>query len=202
MVICALMAWPSLSPGYRRIFSYSGSCRITTICWGLHGSYQRTKMIWSREEDIQHGRYRPVALVRMKASLDASGAPTAWYVRQADQSIFNDVAPERIKNGIDTVGVRTFSDAPYAFPNIHMEYAMRNTPVPPGPLRAVAHTHNPFFRESFIDEVAVAAGQDPYQFRRKLLTKATKDLGILDAVAKAAIDLCVSNGKIKRSAPT
>jgi isoquinoline 1-oxidoreductase beta subunit len=144
------------------------------------------KMIWSREEDIQHGRYRPVALVRMKASLDASGAPTAWYVRQADQSIFNDVAPERIKNGIDTVGVRTFSDAPYAFPNIHMEYAMRNTHVPPGPLRAVAHTHNPFFRESFIDEVAVAAGQDPYQFRRKLLTKATKDLGILDAVAKAA----------------
>jgi isoquinoline 1-oxidoreductase beta subunit len=144
------------------------------------------QMIWSREEDIQHGRYRPVALVKMKAALDASGVPTAWYVRQADQSIFNDVAPERIKNGIDTVGVRTFSDAPYAFPNIRMEYAMRNTHVPPGPLRAVAHTHNPFFRESFIDEVAHAAGQDPYQFRRKLLTKATKDLGILDAVAKAA----------------
>jgi isoquinoline 1-oxidoreductase beta subunit len=144
------------------------------------------KMIWSREEDIQHGRYRPVALVRMKASLDASGTPTAWYVRQADQSIFNEVAPERVKNGIDSIGVRTFSDAPYAFPNIHMEYAMRNPHVPPGPLRAVAHTHNPFFRESFIDEVAVAAGQDPYQFRRKLLAKATKDLGILDAVAEAA----------------
>lgn len=144
------------------------------------------KMIWSREEDIQHGRYRPVALVKMKAALDASGAPTAWYVRQADQSIFNDVAPERIKDGVDTVGVRTFADAPYAFPNMHMEYAMRNTHVPPGPLRAVSHTHNPFFRESFIDEVAHAAGRDPYQFRRKLLAKAQKDLAILDAVAKAA----------------
>lgn len=144
------------------------------------------KMIWSREEDIQHGKYRPVALVRMRAALDASNAPTAWYVRQAEQSIFNDVAPSRIQNGIDTIGIRGFSDAPYAFPNIHMEYAMRNPHVPPGPWRAVAHTQNPFFRECFIDEVALAAGQDPYQFRRTLLEKAPKDLGILDAVAEAA----------------
>lgn len=144
------------------------------------------KLIWSREEDIQHGRYRPVALVRLKAALDASGTPTAWYVRQADHSIFSNVWPARIQNGIDTIGVRGFSDAPYAFPNIRMEYAMRNTHVPPGPWRAVAHTHNPFFRECFIDELALAAGQDPYQFRRKLLANAPKDLGILDAVAEAA----------------
>lgn len=144
------------------------------------------KLIWSREEDIQHGRYRPVSLVRMKAALDAENQPTAWYVRQADQSIFNSVRPEMVKNGIDTIGVRTFSDAPYAFANIRMEYAMRNTHVPPGPWRAVAHSNNPFFRECFIDELAIAAGQDPYQFRRKLLSKAPRDLGILDAVAKAA----------------
>jgi isoquinoline 1-oxidoreductase beta subunit len=143
-------------------------------------------LIWSREEDIQHGRYRPVGLVRMKAALDASGMPVAWYVRQADQSIFSSIRPEMVKNGVDTIGARGFSDAPYGFPNIRMEYAMRNTHVPPGPWRAVAHTHNPFFRECFIDELAVAAGQDPYQFRRKLLEKAPKDLGILDAVAKAA----------------
>ena len=144
------------------------------------------KLIWSREEDIQHGRYRPVALVRMKAALDASGEPTAWSVRQADQSIFSAIRPSLIKDGVDVVNVRTFADAPYAFPNIHMEYAMRNTHVPPGPWRAVAHTHNPYFRESFIDELAHAAGQEPYQFRRKLLTQAPKDLAILDAVATAA----------------
>ena len=144
------------------------------------------KLIWSREEDIQHGRYRPVALVRMKAALDASGEPTAWSVRQADQSIFSEIRPSLIKDGVDVVNVRTFADAPYAFPNIHMEYAMRNTHVPPGPWRAVAHTHNPYFRESFIDELAHAAGQEPYQFRRKLLAQAPKDLAILDAVAKAA----------------
>ena len=144
------------------------------------------KLIWSREEDIQHGRYRPVALVRMKAALDASGEPTAWSVRQADQSIFSAIRPSLIKDGVDVVNVRTFADAPYAFPNIHMEYAMRNTHVPPGPWRAVAHTHNPYFRESFIDELAHAAGQEPYQFRRKLLAQAPKDLAILDAVAKAA----------------
>ena len=144
------------------------------------------KLIWSREEDIQHGRYRPVALVRMKAALDASGEPSAWFVRQAEQSIFSAVRPSLIRDGVDMVGIRTFADAPYAFPNIHMEYAMRNTHVPPGPWRAVAHTHNPFFRECFIDELAGAAGQDPYRFRRKLLARAPKDLAILDTVAEAA----------------
>ena len=146
------------------------------------------QLIWSREEDIQHGRYRPVALVRMRAALNASGEPTAWSVRQAEQSIFSAVRPHLIRDGVDIVGVRTFVDAPYAFPNMHMEYAMRNTHVPPGPWRAVAHTHNPFFRESFIDELAHAAGQDPYQFRRTLLQEpqASKDLAILDAVAEAA----------------
>ena len=144
------------------------------------------KLIWSREEDIQHSHYRPVSLVRMRAALDANGAPTAWYVRQADQSILTIVRPKMIKNGIDPVGVRCFSDSPYAFPSQRMEYVMRNTHVPVGFWRAVAHSNNPFFRECFIDEVAVAAGQDPYEFRRQLLANAPKDLGVLDAVAKAA----------------
>ena len=138
------------------------------------------KLIWSREEDVQHSRYRPVALVRMKAALDDSGAPTAWYVRQADQSIFSEIRPHLIRDGVDIVNVRTFADAPYAFPNIRMEYAMRNTHVPPGPWRAVAHTHNPFFRECFMDELADAAGEDPFRFRRELLSESPKDFAILD----------------------
>lgn len=170
--------------GRRGSFFNEATRQAITIAKTLPG--KPVKLIWSREEDIQHSRYRPVALVRLKAALDVAGEPTAWYVRQADHSIFSDIRPEAIKNGVDTIGVRTFADAPYAFPNIRMEYAMRNTHVPPGPWRAVAHTHNPFIRECFIDELAVAAGQDPYQFRRKLLAKAPRDLGIIDAVAKAA----------------
>jgi isoquinoline 1-oxidoreductase beta subunit len=143
------------------------------------------RLQWSREEDIQQGRYRPVALVKLRAGLDAQGNWTAWHVRQADQSILITVRPTDIKNGVDPINTRCFSDNPYAVPNFTDEYAMRNTHVPPGFWRAVAHTNNPFFRECFIDELAHAAGKDPYQFRRPFLEKKPKDLGVLDAVAKA-----------------
>ena len=144
------------------------------------------RLQWSREEDMHQGRYRPVALVKLRAGLDAQGNWTAWHVRQADQSILITVRPNDIKDGIDPVNVRCFQDKPYAVPNFTNEYAMRNTHVPPGFWRAVAHTHNPFFRECFIDELALAAGKDPYEFRRPLLQQKQKDLGVLDAVAKAA----------------
>ncbi len=140
---------------------------------------------WSREEDMRQGRYRPVALVKLRAGLDKDGNWNAWHVRQADQSIFITVRPADIKNGIDPVNVRSFQDNPYAVPNFTDEYAMRNPHVPPGFWRAVAHTHNPFFRECFIDELIHAAGKDPVEFRRPLL-QGKKDLGVLEAVVKAA----------------
>jgi isoquinoline 1-oxidoreductase beta subunit len=142
------------------------------------------RLQWSREEDMQQGRYRPVMLVRLRAGLDAQGNWIAWQVRQADQSILITVRPTDIKEGVDPVNVRCFQDNPYAVPNFVDEYAMRNTHVPPGFWRAVAHTNNPFARECFIDEVALAAGKDPYEFRRPLL-QGKKDLAVLDAVAKA-----------------
>ena len=107
-----------------------------------------------------------MALVKLRAGLDAQGNWIAWHVRQADQSILITVRPTDIKNGVDPVNVRCFQDNPYAVPNFTDEYAMRNTHVPPGFWRAVAHTNNPFFRECFIDELAHAAGKDPYEFRR------------------------------------
>ena len=143
------------------------------------------RLQWSREEDIQQGRYRPVALVKLRAALDEQGNWTAWHVRQADQSILITVRPTDIKNGVDPVNTRCFSDNPYSVANFTDEYAMRNTHVPPGFWRAVAHTNNPVFRECFIDELAHAAGKDPYEFRRPYLQKKVKDLGVLDAVAKA-----------------
>jgi len=134
---------------------------------------------------MRQGRYRPVALVKLRGTLDQNGNWSAWHVRQADQSIFITVRPADVKGGIDPVGVRCFQDNPYAVANFTDEYAMRNPHVPPGFWRAVAHTHNPFFRECFIDELAHAAGKDPVEFRRPLL-KGKKDLGVLEAVVKAA----------------
>ena len=143
------------------------------------------RLQWSREEDMKQGRYRPVALVKLRAGLDKDGNWKAWHVRQADQSIFVTVRPADIKNGVDPVNVRCFQDNPYAVENFTDEYAMRNPHVPPGFWRAVAHTHNPFFRECFIDEVIQAAGKDPIEFRRALL-QGKKDLGVLNAVVKAS----------------
>ncbi len=144
------------------------------------------RLQWSREEDMQQGRYRPVALVKLRAGLDKDNNWIAWQVRQAEQSFAAAGLPQFVKDGIDQIGVRGFQDQPYAVPNFVNEYAMRNPHVPPGPWRAVAHTHNPFFRESFIDEICHAIGKDPVEFRRPLLAKRPKDLGVLEAVAKAA----------------
>ena len=145
------------------------------------------RLQWSREEDMQQGRYRPVSLIKLRGALDAQGNWVAWQVRQADQSIVSTLRLPgvEVKNGVDPINVRSFSDNPYQVPNFLNEYAMRNTHVPPGFWRAVAHTNNPIARECFIDELAHAAGKDPIEFRRPFL-KGKKDLGILEAVAKAA----------------
>jgi isoquinoline 1-oxidoreductase beta subunit len=136
---------------------------------------------------MQQGRYRPVSMIKLRGALDAQGNWIGWHVRQADQSILASVRIPgiEIKNGVDPINTRCFSDNPYQVPNFTNEYSMRNTHVPPGFWRAVAHTNNPIARECFIDELAHAAGKDPYEFRRPLL-KGKKDLGVLDAVAKAA----------------
>ena len=143
------------------------------------------RLQWSREEDMRQGRYRPVSLVKLRAALDKDGNWTAWQVRQADQSIIVTVRPAMIKDGVDPINTRCFVDNPYKVANFTNEYAMRNPHVPPGFWRAVAHTHNPFFRECFIDELIHAAGKDPVEFRRPLL-QGKKDLGVLEAVVKAA----------------
>ncbi|MCW5625392.1 MAG: xanthine dehydrogenase family protein molybdopterin-binding subunit [Burkholderiales bacterium] len=144
------------------------------------------RLQWSREEDMQQGRYRPVSIVRLRAGLDDQGNWTAWEVRQSEQSVAAGVLTQFIKDGVDQIGVRVFSDSPYDVPNYTNEYVMRNTHVPPGPWRAVAHTNNPIARECFIDEICHAIGKDPVAFRRPLLAKKPKDLGVLDAVTKAA----------------
>lgn len=142
------------------------------------------RLQWSREEDMRQGRYRPVSLVKLRGALDKDGNWTAWQVKQSDQSIAITVYPQFVKDGVDQINTRVFRDNPYQVANFTNEYVIRDLHVPPGFWRAVAHTNNPFYRECFIDELAHAAGKDPYQFRRPLL-QGTKDLAVLDAVAKA-----------------
>jgi isoquinoline 1-oxidoreductase beta subunit len=144
------------------------------------------KMLWSRAEDMQHDYYRPAAMVRHTGALDAAGKPVAWKTKIACPSILALHFPERIKNGVDQHAVDAFVDLPYAIPNVEIQYAMQQSHVPVGFWRAVGHSQNAFFRESFVDELAHAAGKDPYEFRRALLQKHPKELALLDAVAKAA----------------
>jgi len=144
------------------------------------------KLLWSREEDMQHDFYRPMTLMRFKAALDSAGKLTAWRVRDASHSIMAGVRPQEIKEGIDRHALGGIVDMPYEVPNLRIEFAMRNSHVPVGFMRTVFHSQNPFMRESFVDELAHAAGKDPYEFRRAMLQAKPKDLGVLEAVAQAS----------------
>ena len=144
------------------------------------------KMLWTRDEDMQHDFYRPVALYRLRASLDADGNPSGWYTRIAAPSILTTLVKQPPKDGLDRTAIEGFSDFPYAIPNQRMEYVQRDTHVPVGFWRGVAHSQTPFARECFLDELAHAAAKDPYEFRRSLLANEAKLLGVLDAAAKGA----------------
>jgi isoquinoline 1-oxidoreductase subunit beta len=148
---------------------------------------QPVKLLWSREEDIRHDFYRPAAMARFTAGLDASGMPIAWRVRVTGPSILANLFPQRLTNGVDASFANGFTEEmAYDVPNYEVSYAMRTTHVPVGFWRSVNHSQNGFFRESFIDEMAHAGGQDPYQYRRKLLSKDPVRLTLLDAVAQKA----------------
>ncbi|MFZ2650338.1 MAG: molybdopterin cofactor-binding domain-containing protein [Burkholderiaceae bacterium] len=150
------------------------------------------KMIWSREEDQAHDFYRPISMCRMAAGLDAKGALAALHVRVSGQSINAYVSPATIKEGKDRRQLQGLWAEPhdaqlgYSVPNLLIEYAMRNTHVPVGPWRGVNTNQNGLYMECFIDEVARAAGTDPLEFRRSLMSKHPKHLGVLNAVAAKA----------------
>ncbi|HSB69681.1 MAG TPA: xanthine dehydrogenase family protein molybdopterin-binding subunit [Candidatus Methylomirabilis sp.] len=143
-------------------------------------------LLWSREEDIQHDFYRPVSLAKFRAAVDASGMPIALHSRISGHSILASLFPTRVAKGADLNFLEGLHDMPYAIPNLLVDYAMRNTHVPVGFWRSVNHTQNAFFKECFLDELAHAAGQDPYQYRRRLLTGKSKELNVLDTAAQKA----------------
>jgi isoquinoline 1-oxidoreductase beta subunit len=144
------------------------------------------KLLWTREEDMQHDNYRPASLVRIGAGLGEAGNPLAWQVRVASPSILASLLKMDLKDGVDPQAVAAFTDQPYAVPSLRVEYAQCDTPVPVGFWRTVGHSQNPFARECFIDEMAYAAGKDPYEYRRSLLPEDSRERRILDITAKAA----------------
>lgn len=145
------------------------------------------KVFWTREEDIQHDMYRPFYYDRISAGLDANGKPVAWQHRIVGSSIMARFAPPAFKNGIDPDAVEVAADLPYDLPNQLIEY-VRQEPhtVPTAFWRGVGPTRGTFVVESFIDECAVAAKTDPVQYRRNLLGKSPRALGVLDVATRAA----------------
>ena len=150
------------------------------------------KLIWSREEDMLHGRFHPVTQCKLRAALDGEGNPTALHMRISGQSILAGVMPQRLQDGMDSVVFQGLNAGGpeaaigYTFPNLLIDHAMRNPPVPPGFWRGVNLNHNAIYLECFIDELAHAAGQDPLAFRRKLMANHPKHLAVLEAVAEKA----------------
>ena len=153
---------------------------------------QPVKVIWSREEDMTHDFYHPIAMAKMSAGIDGSGNLTGMHIKVAGQSINATLAPQNIKNGKDERQLQGFyekgpdAQLGYTFPTLLTEYVMKNTHVPVGPWRGVNTNQNGIFMECFMDECAKAAGKDPVQFRQALMQSHPKHLGVLNAAAKKA----------------
>jgi isoquinoline 1-oxidoreductase subunit beta len=146
------------------------------------------KLLWTRPEDIQHDYYRPFCLARQTAGFDEQGNLVAWKVRIAGSSIISGLMQQRLTNGQDLEMMNGFvpADMFYFAPNLDVRYAMRNTAIPVGFWRGVNHSQNGFFRESFVDEMAHLRNQDPYLFRRQLLSKGPRTVAVLDEAARRA----------------
>ena len=146
------------------------------------------KVVWTREDDMQGGWYRPAFLHAIAGSLDASGNPVSWRSRLAGQSIFAGTLFERMmkEKGYDPASVEGVDDLPYAIPNLGVEYHQAEVNVPVQWWRSVGHTHTAFATECFIDELAALARKDPYQFRRPMLLKHPRHLRVLDLAAQKA----------------
>ncbi|HTE05535.1 MAG TPA: xanthine dehydrogenase family protein molybdopterin-binding subunit [Planctomycetota bacterium] len=144
------------------------------------------KLIWTREDDMRGGYYRPLWHNRLSAGLDARGALTAWSHTIVGQSIVEGTpfAAMMVKDGIDSTSVEGADDTPYAILNLQVELHTTKPNVPTQWWRSVGHSHTAFAVESFLDEIAHATGEDPVALRRRLLAGKARWLGVLELVAQ------------------
>jgi isoquinoline 1-oxidoreductase beta subunit len=144
------------------------------------------KLIWSREDDTRHGFYRPTTLNRLSGGLGADGMPIAWTHRIIGTSIAARAFPAFIQDGIDGTAIEGAANIPYAIPNVRVESIMKETGIPVGFWRSVGSSQNAYITECFLDELAAAGQNDPYELRRKLLPATSRHRGVLDLAAKKA----------------
>ncbi len=157
------------------------------IVKAIGGRYP-VKLVWTREDDLRGGRYRPLYLHRLQAGLDDSGKIIAWTHRIVGQSLLTGTPFEAssVKNGIDDSSVEGANDLPYAIPNLSVELHTTHVGVPVLWWRSVGHTQNGYATEAFFDEVARAAGRDPYALRRELLADHPRHRAVLELAAEKA----------------
>ncbi len=170
--------------GFGRRLEIDGVIRAVEIAKHVDGP---VKVVWTREEDIQHDMYRPCFFDRIFAGLDEKGMPVAWNHRFAGSSIIARWAPPLFNNGLDPDTTEGAIDLAYALPNVHVEYLRVEPPgIPTAFWRSVGPSHNVFVTESFMDELAAAAKQDAVAYRRVLLDKAPRAKAVLELAAEKA----------------
>ena len=179
---------------------------VAEAIWCSRAAGKPVKVVWSREDDFRHDIYRPMALHVLQGGLAADGSPVAWSHKVVTQSIMKQVAPDfvaatmpfwvptpvkRAAGGVaswfmsraDESAIEGADSVPYAVPNLSVQFIAQDPGVPVGFWRSVGHSHSAFAVESFVDELAHAAGKDPYLFRKGLLAGAPRNRGVLDLVA-------------------
>ena len=146
------------------------------------------KLVWTREDDIRGGYYRPMYLHRVEVGLDERGAVAGWNHTMVGQSIFTGtpMAAMMVQEGVDATSVEGAADTPYAIPNMHLTIHTVDTGVPVLWWRSVGHSHNAFVMETMIDDIAASTGKDPVDLRRELLAKQPRVRNVLDLAASKA----------------
>jgi len=168
--------------GFGRRLEADGAARAVEIAKHVDGP---VKVVWTREEDIQHDMYRPYWFDRLSAGLDQKGMPIAWNNRFAGSSVIARWLPPGFNNGLDPDSTEGAIDLVYDLPNLHVEYVRVEPPgIPTAFWRSVGPSHNVFVTESFMDELAAAARQDPVAYRRALLGKSPRARAVLDLAAE------------------
>jgi isoquinoline 1-oxidoreductase beta subunit len=170
--------------GFGRRLEADGVIRAVEIAKHVDGP---VKVVWSREEDIQHDMYRPTFFDRISAGLDEKGMPVAWNNRFAGSSIIARWLPPGFNNGLDPDTTEGAIDLTYALPNLHVEYLRVEPPaIPTAFWRSVGPSHNVFVTESFMDELAATAKQDAVAYRLALLDKSPRAKAVLALAAEKA----------------